>query len=89
MIQKITISCKIKPKLSALWTIFWKLPSGFQTVWNKLKITDLNLKIDDDRPQVTKKEKKKKKKVKKTGLSFADDDPSEETENFKLKKSSR
>merc|ERR1712193_406592 len=44
---------------------------------------------DDDRPQVTKKEKKKKKKVKKSGLSFADDDPSEETENFKLKKSSR
>ena len=38
---------------------------------------------------MTKKEKKKKKKVKKTGLSFADDDPSEETENFKLKKSSR
>jgi len=38
---------------------------------------------------VTKKEKKKKKKVKKSGLSFADDDPSEETENFKLKKSSR
>ena len=38
---------------------------------------------------MTKKEKKKKKKVKKSGLSFADDDPSEETENFKLKKSSR
>ena len=49
----------------------------------------MNQKQDDDRPQVTKKEKKKKKKVKKSGLSFADDDPSEETENFKLKKSSR
>ena len=54
-----------------------------------LTTVTLNLKQDDDRPQVTKKEKKKKKKVKKTGLSFADDDPSEETENFKLKKSSR
>ena len=38
---------------------------------------------------IIKSDKKKKKKKKTAGLSFADDDPSEESVDFKVKKSSR
>ena len=47
---------------------------------------------DDERPKIQKKEKKKKDKKKKTkpsGLSFADDDISNEASDFKIKKSNR
>ena len=45
----------------------------------------------DEAPAVIVKsdKKKKKKKPKSSGLSFADDDPSEDSTDFKLKKSSR
>ena len=48
--------------------------------------------LGDERPKIQKKEKKKKDKRKKTkpsGLSFADDDISNEASDFKIKKSNR
>ena len=55
------------------------------------KPEDDDMEIDDNEPvvKVQSVKKKKKKKPAKSGLSFADDDPSEEGVDFKIKKSSR